>query len=134
MQTTRHLFTAFILLALLVGNIPLSLAQGRIAVERRVRLSRGKSKTIRGKADSSTSYAYKIRAEKDQKLEARVSSDGGVATFSIVPPGTQTLKNGAGVKEWSGTLPETGEYTIVVVINTNDVEKVPYVLELTIRA
>jgi len=133
MRTIRHLFTVLVLLGLLAGSLPLSLAQGRIAVERRVRLSRGKSKTVREKADSSTSYAYKIRAEKDQRLEARITSEGGAATFSVVPPGTQILENSMGVKEWSGTLPESGEYTIVVVTNTREEGKFPYTLELTIK-
>ena len=133
MRALKHLFTTLVLIAFLAGSIPLSLAQGRIAVERRVRLSRGKSKTIREKAASSTSYAYRIRAEKDQRLEARITSEGGTATFSVVPPGTQILENSMGVKEWSGALPESGEYTIVVVTNTQGEGKFPYTLELTIR-
>lgn len=133
MQLAGRLFASFVLLTLLVGSIQLSFAQSQIAVERKVKLSRGKSKILRGKADFLTSYAYKIRAEKDQKLEARLSSEGGNATFSIVPPGTQILENGAGVKEWSGALPETGEYLIVVAMNTKAEGKFPYALELTIR-
>ena len=133
MQVVRHLFASFVLLTLLAGSIPSSLAQDQIAVERKVKLSRGKSRILRGKADFSTSYAYKIRAEKDQRLEARLTSEGGNATFSIIPPGTQTLENGAGVKEWSGALPETGEYIIVVAMNTRAEGKFTYALELTIR-
>ena len=133
MQAIRHLFTSFILLALLVGILPPAFAQGHTAVEKRVRLSSGKTKSLRGKADSSTSYVYKLRAEKDRRLEARVSSEGGTATFSIVPPGTQTMENAAGVKEWAGVLPETGEYSIVVTMNTSGDAEIPYTLELTIR-
>jgi hypothetical protein len=133
MRAARYMFISFILLALLAGVLPISFAQGQIAVERRVRLSRGKTRTIRGKADSSTSYVYKLRGEKDSRLEARVSSEGGTATFSIVPPGAQTLENAAGVKEWTGALPETGEYSIVVAMSTSRDAEIPYTLELTIR-
>lgn len=133
MRTTRNLLISFALFGLLAGSAPPSLAQGQIAIERRIKVSRGKTKTLRGKADSSTSYVYKIRAEKDRTLEARVSSEGGVATFSIVPPGTQILENAAGVKEWSGALPESGEYSIVVAMNATVAAKTPYTLELTIR-
>jgi hypothetical protein len=133
MKIGRQLSVSLVLLTLLVGSIPSAVAQGQIAVERKVRLSPGKSKILRGKTDFSTSYAYKIRADKDRRLEARISSEGGSATFSIVPPGTQTLENGAGVKEWSGTLPVTGEYIIVVAMNTKAEGKFPYTLELTIR-
>lgn len=133
MQAIRHLFTAFVLIALLVGTLSPSFAQGRIAVEKRVRLSSGKTKTIRGKANASTSYVYKLRADKDRRLEARISSEGGTATFSIVPPGTQIMENAAGIKEWAGVLPETGEYVVVVTMNTSGDTEVPYTLELTIR-
>lgn len=133
MNIARHLIVSFILLALVAGSTPLALSQGQIAVEKRIHLSRGRTKTVRGKTDSSTSYIYTMRAQKDQKLEARVTSEGGVATFSIIPPGTQTLENAAGVKEWSGTLPENGEYSIIVAVSSSSVDKIPYALEVTIR-
>jgi hypothetical protein len=113
--------------------MPQALAQGRIAIEKRISLSRNKTKTVRGKTDSSTSYIYRMRAQKDQKLEVRVTSEGGVATFSIIPPGTQILENAAGVKEWAGTLIETGDYSIIVAVSSSGVEKIPYTLEVTTR-
>ncbi|HEY0323313.1 MAG TPA: hypothetical protein VGC66_20315 [Pyrinomonadaceae bacterium] len=133
MTINKYLTISLILLALSIGSTPLASAQGQVGVEKRISLSRGKTKTIRGKTDSSTSYIYKMRAQKDQKLVARVTSDGGVATFSIVPPGTQILENAAGVKEWSGMLPETGDYLIIVAVSSSGVDKISYTLELTIR-
>jgi hypothetical protein len=133
MRVAKHILASLVLLTLLAGSAPLFFAQDLVAIERRVRLSRGKTKTFRNKGDSSTSYVYKLRAEKDRRLEARLSSEGGSATLSIVPPGTQTLENAAGVKEWSGVLPETGEYSVVVAMSTTGNAKLPYTLELTIR-
>ena len=133
MKTTKYLTIAFILLALITAGMPHASAQGGIAIEKRIRLSRGKTKTVRGKTDSSTSYIYKMRAQKDQTLEARLTSDGGAATFSIIPPGTQILENAAGVKEWAGTLTETGEYSIIVAVSSSGVDKIPYTLEVTAR-
>lgn len=134
MKATKRLILSLILLALIAGSVPTALAQqGRLAVEKRISLSRGRTRTIRGKTYSSTSYVYKLRAQKDQRLEARVTAEGGDATFSIVPPGTEILENAAGVKEWSGTLPQTGEYSVIVSITSTSELKVPYTLELTIR-
>lgn len=133
MNTARHLIVSFILLALVTGSTPLALSQGQIAIQKRIHLSRGRTKTVRGKTDSSTSYIYTTRAQKDQKLEAHLTSEGGVATFSIIPPGTQSLENAAGVRDWSGTLTETGEYSIIVAVSSTSVDKIPYTLEVTIR-
>lgn len=133
MRVTRHLLTLFIALTLLAGSLPTALSQGQLAVEKNVKLSRGKTKTLRGKTDSYTSYVYKVRAEKDRTLEARLTSDNNTATFSIVPPGTQTLENGAGVKEWTGVLPETGVYSIIVAVPGSASVEVPYTLQLTIQ-
>jgi hypothetical protein len=132
MNTTRYLTISFIMLALITAGMPTALSQGRIAVEKRIHISRNKTKTVRGKTDSSTSYIYKMRAQKDQKLEARITSEGEVATFSIIPPGTQILENAAGVKEWAGTLTETGDYSIIVAISSSGVDKIPYTLAITI--
>ena len=133
MNIARHLIVSFILLAFVTGSTPLALSQGQIAIQKRIHLSRGRTKTVRGKTDSSTSYIYTMRAQKDQKLEVRLTSEGGVATFSIIPPGTQTLENAAGVKDWSGTLPENGEYSIIVAVSSSGADRIPYTLEATIR-
>ncbi len=134
MKSVKRLIVSLILSALIAGHLPLVLAQqGRLAVEKRISLSRGRTRKIQGKTFSSTSYVYKLRAQKEQQLTARITAEGDVATFSIVPPGTESLENAAGVKEWSGTLPQTGEYSIVVSITSNSELKVPYTLELTIK-
>ena len=133
MKAMKHLVISFMLLALLNVCAPQALAQGRIAKEKRIGLSRGRTKTVRGKADPSTSYIYKIRAQQDQRLEARLMSEGSVATFSLIPPGPRILENAAGVTQWSGTLPQAGEYSIVVVVNSTGEAKIPYTLELTSR-
>jgi P pilus assembly chaperone PapD len=133
MQTAKNLLISSIVLALLLGGATLVSAQKSIAKEKRISLSQGKSKTIRGKTDSQTSYVYKFRAQKDQNLEAKLTSEGSAATFSIVPPVVQTLENAAAVTQWSGALPEAGEYSIVVVMNSKAATKMPYTLELTIK-
>ena len=133
MRATVRLLISLVLLSVPVINTPLSLAQGQIAVQKKISLSRGKTKTLRGRADSFTSYVYKFRAEKGRSLQARVSSEGGTATFSIVPPGTQILGNAAGVKEWSGTLTESGVYSVIVAMNSTADTRTPYTLELTLQ-
>lgn len=134
MKATKRLIVSLILPALIAVSVPPGLAmQASRAVEKRISLSSGRTRKIQGRTDSSTSYVYKLRAKKDQHLDARVTAEGGVATFSVVPPGTEILENAAGVKEWSGTLPQTGEYSIIVSITSNSELKSPYTLELTIK-
>lgn len=133
MHTVNRILVSTIMLVLVVGLAPLAVAQTTIAREKRVKISRGQSKKIIGKTDATTNYVYKIRAQKDQTLEARITSEGGAATFSVVPPGTQVLENAAAVSQWSGALPETGEYSIVVVMNTKSATKTPYTLELALK-
>jgi predicted secreted protein len=133
MRTTLRLLISLAMLSLPIANTPPALAQGQIAVEKKISLSRGKTRTLRGRADSFTSYVYKFRAEKGRSLQARVTSEGGTATFSIVPPGTQILANAAAVKEWQGTLPEQGVYSVVVAMNTTGDAMTPYTLELTLQ-
>lgn len=131
MNTTRYLTVLFLLLALFIASPPVALAQGNIAIEKRIHVSRGKTRTIRGRTDSTTSYVYKLRARKDQALEVRLTSEGEVATFSIVPPAPPALENAAGVKQWSGTLTEDGDYSIIVAISSKGLDKVAYTLEVT---
>jgi hypothetical protein len=130
---SKHLIVLSVFLSLLVTSAPFASAQRETAKERRVRFSRGQSKaTLQGKAKNGVSYIYKVTAQKDQKLEVRLTSDGSL-TFSIVPPGTHTLDNAAGVSQWSGSLPESGDYSIVVATNKKEAAKIPYTLEVEIK-
>lgn len=110
--------------------------QTDIAIEKRLRLKKGKA-TVRGKSDYGTSYVYKLKAKKDQRLEVRVTSTDSTninaVTFSVIPPGSKTLEGAAGVSSWTGVLPDAGEYSIVVVINTKGALKVPYTLEVMLQ-
>ncbi|HEX8096424.1 MAG TPA: hypothetical protein VF507_00250, partial [Pyrinomonadaceae bacterium] len=77
-----------------------------------------------------TSYSYRVRAKKDQQMEVSISPTGG-ATFSIVGPAA--LPNAAGVSNWSGALPQDGDYSIVVAVSARVTQKVPFQLEVALK-
>ena len=61
---------------------------------------------------------YDLRARKGQKLTVRISSPSDNAVFQICRPDRKRTLEGASFGEdataWSGILPATGTYTIIV--------------------
>lgn len=101
---------------------------------RRVRFARGASSaTIKDSVVSGTRDRYLLGARKGQKMSIRIVSLEDNAVFDIVAPVNQagqqrTLKQEA--FSWSGTLPETGDYQIVVGSTRGNAS---YRLQVTIR-
>jgi hypothetical protein len=136
MHNFRRVVAAIALVSLVAGGIAQSSAQNMsgTVVERRVKFAKGKtSAVLRGRANYGMSYVYHVGAQRGQKMSVRLTSDRGLATFSLIAPDTQTVENGFGVRDWSGDLPQTGDYSIVVVMNEEKAANVPYALEVIIR-
>ncbi len=101
---------------------------------RRVRFARGASSaTIKDSVVSGTRDRYLLGARKGQKMSIRIVSLEDNAVFDVVAPVNQagqqrTLKQEA--FSWSGTLPETGDYQIVVGSTRGNAS---YRLQVTIR-
>ncbi len=136
MRKIRFILIPLILLGLHCGSIPRSFAQNmqHTVVERRVRFSRGQSKAIlRGKANYAMSYVYIVRAGAGQNMELHLKSRDEAVRFSLIPPEeTQSMENAFLVSQWSGTLPQTGDYRIIVVMNEKELSKIRYTLEVAI--
>lgn len=87
-------------------------------VKKRIRFQRGSSSAVvsgtvvRGDQDE-----YYVGASGGQEMTVRISSVEDNAVFQIYKPNGKTL-SGAGegddATNWSGTLPASGDYTIVV--------------------
>jgi hypothetical protein len=108
--------------------------QKEVSIEKRVHISKkGGHATINGKMSPGTSYAYKVSAQKGQKMEAHLTMKDGAATFSVVPPGPELLENSGSVMTWSGNLPQTGDYSIIVVAQGKEPTKVHYTLEISLK-
>jgi hypothetical protein len=113
-----------LLLATLVA-VPLAGAEIR-----RIRFGRGrttavlKGAIVRGEDDS-----YKLRASKGQTMSVHVTSVENNAVFEIFAPNSGRSMAGVG-NDWSGKLPRSGDYTIVVSAERGNAE---YTLEVTVR-
>jgi hypothetical protein len=93
-----------------------SLAAG---IKKRIRFSQGSnSTTISGTVVRGERDRYILGAKEGQKMTVRIRSMEDNAVFQIYFPGEQESLEGAGegddAKSWSGDLPATTDYIIVV--------------------
>ena len=91
--------------------VPAGLAQ--TGKTRRVRFPRGKTTVVlSGAAVRGTQDRYILRANQGQTMTLRITSTESNAVFDVQQPGGQSLATEA--TEWTGQLPGTGDYIIVV--------------------
>ena len=120
----------------LAGSLVLALsihagAQGTFA-EQRVRFPKGhNSATLQGRVSQRKAILYIVGAKAGQSMT--VSLDGDAKTrFDLSGPkdkGGQTMANGE--SEWSDTLPDTGDYRILVFTDSRVAS--PFTLKITIE-
>lgn len=110
-------------------------AQKGTVVTRRVQFARGRTTAaIKGAAAWGTTYRYFINARAGQTMSVHLAGvPEAVIEFYPSEAGTEPLEGADGVKDWSGTLPETGRYAIFVSHARDGVKSAPYTLEITIR-
>jgi hypothetical protein len=70
---------------------------------------------------------YSLRAREGQTMSVHLAT-GDRTSFTVYAP-TDTVADADGVKDWSGQLPETGRYQIIVATDAT----ASYTLEVTIR-
>jgi hypothetical protein len=75
--------------------------------------------------------AYVLRARKGQQLTVHLTSAKKNAVFAIYQPG-MTLIEGVSGTDWSGTLPKSGDYEIMV-SPEDEATDTTFTLEITIR-
>ncbi|HEY0005375.1 MAG TPA: hypothetical protein VGB17_11250 [Pyrinomonadaceae bacterium] len=101
---------------------------------RRVRFPRGRTTAIlRGTVVRGTTDNYLLGARAGQTMTVHITAKARNAVFQIYAPNGDALE-GAGemsdAKDWSGELPQSGDYTIVVGGTRGNAS---YTLEVTIR-
>lgn len=106
-------------LALLVLFTVIALQANAAGVNKRVRFPRGaNATTIAGSVIRGDRDRYLIGARAGQKMTVKISAEEQNAVFQIYQPGNSKTLAGAGegqdATDWSGSLPVTGDYTIVV--------------------
>jgi hypothetical protein len=88
-------------------------------IKKRVRFPRGSTSTVlRGSVIRGDRDTYLLGAREGQTMTVRITSLENNAVFQIYKPGGKETVEGAGegedAMEWSGELPATGDYVIVV--------------------
>lgn len=120
--------------ALILLTITVAAAQKGTTINRRVQFPRGRTTAVlKGKANWGANYIYRLRARAGQTMIVHIN---GVTTFRIVPPGSRNYEALAGadnVQDWTGELPRTGDYQIIVGHANDNYTLAPYTLEVTVR-
>lgn len=98
-----------------------------------VKFEKGRTTAVlKGTADYAHGSTYILAARAGQTMTVHVTSSAGAAIFSITAPGG-AVEGALEVKDWSGTLPDTGNYLIAVWNRKKGGRAIPYTLEITIR-
>jgi hypothetical protein len=75
---------------------------------------------------------YRLRASKGQQMTLHLTSAKKNAIFGVYAPGMELLEVGENATDWSGTLPKTGDYEIMV-FPSDEATDTTFTLEITIR-
>ncbi|MGI9067679.1 MAG: hypothetical protein ACR2HX_14940 [Pyrinomonadaceae bacterium] len=94
-----------------------------------------KGKTTGGPSESGgmDPIAYKVRARKGQQMTLHLVSARKNAVFAVyLPGGMDFLEVGPNAKDWSGPLPKSGDYEIMV-FPEDEATDTTFTLEIVIR-
>jgi hypothetical protein len=95
-------------------------------INKRIRFSPGRTTTvIKDTVRLCTSHEYRLRARARQTMSIHLVT-GNRTSFSLYSPNEPVSE---GVRDWTGELPESGEYLISIGTDTT----ARYTLEVTIR-
>ena len=99
------------------------------AIIKRLTFQRGRTTAVvKDTVRLCTSHEYRLRARGGQTMTVHLAT-GSKTSFTLWTPTGDTPEGADGSKDWSGELPETGDYTI----NIGTDASAAYTLEVTIR-
>lgn len=126
-------FNAALLTVLLLAA-PITLAQTRIRFPRGRTTVILKGKTTGGPSESGgmNPVTYVLRARKGQQMTLHLTSAKRNAVFGIYAPGMDLIEDASNGTDWSGVLPKTGDYEIMV-FPRDEVTDTTFTLEVAIR-
>ena len=120
---------------LLFTVVPSVSAQEGEKITHRVRFARGQSSaTLKGKIRKNQEIIYTLGASKGQTLTVRVtaSTPNHDVVFTIEGPGSRAMMEEGDLNtEWTGQLPESGDYQISLGMIESDFSN--YTLEVSVR-
>lgn len=126
---------------LIVASLAFLLLTGQTALaQKRIKFPQGrttvilKGKTTGGPSESGgmNPVSYVLRARKGQQMTLHLTSAKKNAVFAVYLPGMELLEEGQNGTDWSGTLPKSGNYEIIV-FPKDEVTNTTFTLEVTIR-
>jgi hypothetical protein len=93
-----------------------------------------KGKTTGGPSESGgmDPITYRLRAGKGQQMTLHLTSARKNAIFGVYAPGMEPLEVGENHTDWSGVLPKSGDYEIIV-FPSDESTDTTFTLEVTIR-
>ena len=93
-----------------------------------------KGKTTGGPSESGgmDPITYQVRARKGQQMSLHLTSAKNNAVFGLYAPGMDLMDVGENATDWSGKLPKTGNYEIMV-FPSDETTDTTFTLEVTIR-
>jgi len=129
----KRLFIATLFVLLLVTATSDALAQKRVKFPPGRTTVILKGKTTGGPSESGgmNPVTYVLRAKRGQQMILHLTSAKKNAVFGVYAPGME-LMEGVGGVDWSGTLPKTGDYEIMV-FPEDEATDTTFTLEITIR-
>jgi hypothetical protein len=130
MKITQYLKVLATALTIVIFST-LVIAQRGTSVVRRVNFARGRTTAVlQGTIKRGVSHDYLLRARAGQGMAVHVTANGDVG-FEIITPSGQSLSGYT--RDWTGYLPESGDYRINVLPPTTTNASASYTLEVTIR-
>ena len=107
-------------------------AQKGTSIVTRIKFARGRTTTVeRGTVHRGMSHDYLLKASAGQTITVHLAARGGV-NFDLMMPGARDSLT-LGAKDYSGELPQSGDYRINVLPDTTTERSIPYTLEVTVR-
>ncbi len=98
-------------------------------INKQIRFERGRTTAvIKDTVRLCTAHEYYLKASGGQTMSVNLAT-GKRTSFSIYAPTGDIIEGADGVTDWSGSLPETGQYIIHVGTDVT----AAYTLEVTIR-
>lgn len=93
-----------------------------------------KGRTTGGPSESGgmDPITYRLRARKGQQMVLRLTSAKKNAVLGVYAPGTELIEGAQNVTAWTGTLPQTGDYEIIV-FPEDEMTDTAFTLEISIR-
>ncbi|HLM60499.1 MAG TPA: hypothetical protein VK308_06835 [Pyrinomonadaceae bacterium] len=136
MKFLGYLMTAIVFTVIFIGGSTAISAQNmqNTVVKKQVKFARGQNKaTLRGTAKYGMSYVFNLGAKAGQTMEIRLAGRNSELSFSVIAPDEETMEGAFGVSDWSGELPQSGNYSVVVVMNDENARAVPFTLVVKIN-